>query len=128
MRGTIHWGPSSIWHHRVLGTLWALCGCVVVRNVVRVDSWAKSGLWIVLLIAASYVATGAGFICGRTWARRTMVVLMVVASLWFLDMLLMSGVDGNRAGVRQMLVALGVAGYTLVFLAISAAWHSQELP
>src|SRR6266850_194043 len=127
MRGnTTHWGPSSIWHHRVLGTLWALGGCVVIGNVVRVDSWAKYQPWIVLLVAVSYVATGAGFVFGRTWARRTMAVLMLVAALFFLDMLLMSGWVGNQAGVWEMFVALAVAGYTLFFLVISAAWHSQQ--
>jgi hypothetical protein len=82
---------------------------------------------IPLVLAAIYVFTGIGFILGRTWARRTMGVLMVVAALWFLDMMLMSGFNGNRQSVREMLVAIAVAAYTLVFLVISAAWHSMGL-
>ncbi len=83
--------------------------------------------WGVLLVAASYVATGIWFIRGRRWARRTMAVLVTVAALLFLDMLLMSGWVGNRSGVWEMLVALAIAGYTLLFLVISAAWHSAAL-
>ncbi len=53
---------------------------------------------------------------------------MVVAVLLAFDMMLMAGVHGNRHGVRAMLVAAAIAGYTLLFLAISAEWHSQDLP
>jgi hypothetical protein len=127
MSGTAHWGKVSIWHHRLLGGLWASCGLVVVGNTVLSGRWAEHQFWIVLPIATLYVATGIGFIFGRTWARRTMVALLVIAALFFLDMLLMSGWGGNRAGVREMLIALGIAAYTLTFLGISAAWHSQSL-
>lgn len=125
MSGTEHWGLCSTWHHRVLGALWALCGCVVIGNLFRLGSWTQYQLWIVLLIAGSFVGTGMGFILGRRWARRTMVALMVVAALFFADMLLMSGWNGNRSGVWEMLFALGGAGYTMFFVAISAAWHPR---
>src|SRR5437660_303901 len=125
MSANVHWGPASIWHHRILGGLWALCGCAAVGNSIRSDFWAQYQFWVVLLVAASYVVTGIGLIRGRRWARRTMAVLVVVAALLFLDMLLMSSWVGNRSGVWEMLIALGIAGYTLLFLAISAAWHSE---
>jgi hypothetical protein len=128
MSGTTHWGLTSIWHHRVLGGAWALCGLFAIGNILRHASWSEYQHWIALCVAAAYVATGIGLTLGRTWARRTMAVLMVLAALFFLDMLLMSGWVGNRAGVWEMLAALGVAGYTLVFLGISAVWHSQHLP
>jgi hypothetical protein len=132
MSGTAHWRPISIWHHRVLGGLWALCGLVTIINVLigilRHGSWAEYQSWVCLSVAFVYVVTGIGFVFARTWARRSMGVLMVVAVLLSLDMMLMSGVGGNRQGVREMLVGAGIAAYTLLFLAISAAWHSQDSP
>jgi hypothetical protein len=131
MSGTTHWGSVSVWHHRVLGAIWALCGLVTIGNVLIAafehGSLGEYQLWIGLLGALAYVVTGIGFVLARTWARRTMGVLMVVAVLWALDMVLMFGVHGNRQGVRAMLVAAGIAGYTLLFLAVSTEWHSQDL-
>lgn len=124
MTTPIHSSPIYLWHHRMLGGLWALCGLVVIGNLLRHGAWSEYQQWIAVLVATAYVVTGIGFIVGRTWARRTMGVLMVMAVLLFLDMMFMFGWGGNRAGVREMLVALGVAAYTLLFLAISAAYHS----
>jgi hypothetical protein len=76
MSRTTHWGPISKWHHRLLGGLWALCGFVVIGNMVLSRGWAQYQFWIVLPIAASYVATGIGLILGRTWARRTIAALV----------------------------------------------------
>ena len=121
-----HCGTGSIWHHRLLGGLWGLSGFVVTGNVVLSSRWAEYQFWIACAVALSYVITGIGFIFGRTWARRTMTVLMVIAALLFLDMLLMFGFHGNRAGMWEMLLALGIVVYTLGFLLISAAWHSQD--
>ena len=53
-----------------------------------------------------------------------MAALMLIAALFFLDMLLMFGFHGNRAGVWANLAALGIVVYTLAFLLISASWHS----
>lgn len=105
--------------------LWTLCGLVAIRNMLLHGSLAEYQHWIGLSVATTYVVTGIGFIFGRTWARRIMGVLMVVAMLLFLDMLLMSGWGGNRQGVWQMLVALGIAGYTLLFLVISAVYRCK---
>lgn len=57
-----------------------------------------------------------------------MSVLMALGILFFLDMVLMCGFNGNRQGVFYMLIAAGIAAYTLFFVVISAAWHSDELP
>jgi hypothetical protein len=51
---------------------------------------------------------------------------MVIAALLFLDMLLMFGFHGNRAGMWRTLLALGIVAYTLGFLLISATRHSQD--
>ncbi len=126
MNDATHWGASSIWHHRLLGGLWAVCGCVVIGNMVLSNRWADYQFWVMSAVALSYVITGIAFMFGRRWARRTMGALMVIAALFFLDMLLMFGFHGNRAGMREMLVALGVVVYTMGFLLISAAWHSQH--
>ena len=132
MSGTTHWGPISTWHHRVLGAIWALCGLVTTGSVLVATFQHRSPgeyqFWIALLGALAYVVTGIGFILARTWARRTMGVLMVVAVLLSLDMMLLAGMGGNRQGVRAMVVTASIAVYTLFFLGISAAWRSQELP
>jgi hypothetical protein len=125
MSDATHWGAGSIWHHRLLGGLWALCGFVVIGNMVFSGRWAEYQFWVASAVATLYVITGLGFIFGRTWARKTMIVLMVIAGLFFLDMLLMFGFHANRAGMLGAVAALGVVAYTLGFLLISAAWHSQ---
>src|SRR5260370_37799571 len=121
MSASLHWGPIAIWHHRLLGGLWALCGVATFVSVliamVQHGSWVEYQLWISLFVALAYVVTGIGFILARTWARRTMGVLMVVAVLLAFDMMVPAGMAGDRLGVRAMLVAAGMAGYTLLFLA-----------
>lgn len=82
-------------------------------------SWDEYQHWVALLGPASLIAAGVWFSFGRKWARWTMSVLMMFAALLFLDMLLMSGFDGNRAGVWEMFSALLAAGYTLLYLFVS---------
>lgn len=124
MSDATHRGGSSIWHHRLLGGLWTLCGFVVIGTMVLRGRWTEYQFWVASALAILYVITGIGFIFGRTWARRTMTALMVIAALFFLDMLLMFGFHGNRAGIWGAFVALGLAVYTLGFLLISAVSHS----
>jgi hypothetical protein len=90
--------------------------------------WAEYQFWIALPLAAAYVATGIGFMFARRWARRTMAALVPVAALFFLDMLLMFGWVGSRAGVWSAVAALGIAGYTLLFLVISTSWRLYGSP
>jgi hypothetical protein len=127
MKTNVHWRPLATWHHRILGGLWSLCGLVHFAIIVGRGEWTEYQYWIALFVVMAYVVTGIGFILGRRWARRTMGALMVLAVLWFLDMMMMCGFGGNRPGVLCMLVAAGIAGYTLLFVAISAAWHSEDL-
>jgi hypothetical protein len=54
-----------------------------------------------------------------------MAALMVIAALFFLDMLAMFAFHSNRMAMWTMLVALGVVAYTIGFLLISAAWNSR---
>jgi hypothetical protein len=126
MSAIADWGGVSTWHHRLLGGLWALCGCAVIGGIVLSGRWVEYQSWIASAFALSYVITAIGFIFGRMWARRTMIALMVIAALFFLDMLLMFGVHGNRAGIWANLAALVIVVYTLGFLLISATCHSQD--
>jgi hypothetical protein len=57
-----------------------------------------------------------------------MGVWMVIAALLFLDLMMAAGVAGNRRGVFAGAIIAGIAGYTLLFLAVSAAWHPRDLP
>jgi hypothetical protein len=126
MKANVHWGPLSKWHHRILGSLWLLCGLVQIAIVVGHGGWTEYQFWMALLVATACVVAAIGFILGRRWARWAMGVLMVLAVLFFLDMMMMFGFGGNRQGVLYMLIAAGIAAYTLLFLVISATWHSQN--
>jgi hypothetical protein len=126
-QGQAGWGSLTRWHHRILGSLWSLCGLLPVAIAVGHRDWTEYQFWIALLAGTACVTAGAGFILGRRWARWTMAALMVLAVLFFLDMMMMFGFNGNRPGVFYMLIAAGLAGYTLFFLAISAMWHSEDL-
>lgn len=85
----------------------------------------KCSVWIALFIAAAFAATSIGFVQGRTWARRSMAVLLMLAALFFLDMLLMSGWTGDRRGVWLMAGAISFVVYTQLFLVISALYRPE---
>jgi hypothetical protein len=127
MNGTVQWGRVSVWHHRILGGLWVLCGVAFIASLIASHSWDSwENPCVGALVGAAYIFAAIGFIFGRTWARRTIGVLTVIAELFSMDMLLMFGVHSNRQGIYGSLAAMVCAGYTMVFLALSAAWHSQE--
>jgi hypothetical protein len=128
MKTNVHWGPLSKWHHRILGSLWLLCGFVQVGILVGHGDWIEYQFWLALSVAMACVVAPIAFILGRRWARWTMGVLMVLGVLYFLDMMVMFGFHANRQGIIYMLIATGIAAYTLLFLAITAEWHSQDLP
>ena len=126
MRRTVQWGAVAVWHHRLFGGLWGLCGLSLLCITILRVPLSEYQSWIAVLISLTYAIAGFGFARGRTWARRTMAVLMVPASLVFLDMLLLGGWSGNHDLIWQMLVAIGIAAYTFLFLIISAAWHAND--
>ena len=120
--------PSSfvlVWHHRVLGVFWALCGLGLVGVLIRYNHWNEIATWVAAFCGAICVPTGIGFISGRIWARRVMAGLMVVAALFLFYMMMMAGTNGSRQLFQQMLATLCIVGYTMLFLAISAACRSQ---
>lgn len=108
------------WNHRILGGVWALFGFLMLAGMVSHLSWeSEYQQWIALLLPATLIGASAWFSLGGKWGRRTMSVLMALAALLFLDLLLMSGFNGNRAGVWEMFSAFLVAGYTLLYLFVS---------
>jgi hypothetical protein len=113
-----------VWHHRVLGLLWVLCGCAFgclsVLAAFTHSSWNVVGVLASISASVIHFGTCLGFIFGCTWARRVMGVLLMIAALFFLDMLFMFGWVGNRSGVWVMVAALGLVAYTALFLLISA--------
>lgn len=118
--------PVVVWHHRLLGGFWTLLGLIHIGIALFRFSWTDSRLWVLMLVSAAYAGTGIGFISGRTWARRALGALLVVAALFFLDMLLMFGWVGNRPGVWLTTAALGIIVYSLLFLLISAVYRPKE--
>jgi len=115
-----HSSPIFRWHHRVLGVIWMLSGLLVAGKTVLHASWNEYQQWIALFIATAYVAAGIGFTLGHRWGRRTMGVLMVVAMLWFLDIMLMTIWVHDVRAFWAVMAGFLIAGYTLSFLAISA--------
>jgi hypothetical protein len=116
----------AIWHHRALGTFWALCGLVPAVSVMARSSWSYGQFFASVTVAAVFIGTSIGFILGSTWARRVMFILMLISGLFFLDMLLMFGFHGNLEGLFMMLAALSMVAYTVVFLVISALNHPKN--
>jgi len=88
--------------------------------------WEHGQAWLPVLVGVAYAVTGVGFTLGCTWARRVMAALVVLAALFFGDMLLMAGWVGNRPLLHWMLAALGFAAYTTVFILISEVMRSSE--
>jgi hypothetical protein len=119
--------PSIRWHHRVLGALWGFVGLFFVGSLLQHDTWAVYGQWISLVLSLAFVVTAMGFFLGRTWARRTMGVLMVPAALFFLDVMVPASIAGNHKMV--LLIKMGLAGvaYTWVFLAVPQHYSSEYL-
>jgi hypothetical protein len=109
-----------------LGGLWALCGLGLVGVLIRYDHWSETESWIAVLLGAAGLPTGIGFILGRTWAQIVMAVLMAITALFLLWMTVMAGFNGNRQFMYLMMVAVGIAGYTLFLAIISAASHPDD--
>ena len=116
----------SRWHHRVLGGAWALGGVAVIVDLHRAYWWEQRQAWLPALVGIVYTVAGVGFMLGRTWARRVIGVLVVLAALFFADMLLMAGWVGNHPLLHWMLAALGFTAYTAAFILLSAALRSGE--
>src|SRR5437764_212079 len=127
MNKAVSWGPISIWHHRILGGLWAVGALIMVGSLayhlIRYGKWTDYQFWIAATVLLPYIAGGIGLTRGLVWARRTIGALMVIAVLWFLDMVLMFGFHNNIRMLWAMLAGVGVAVYTLGFLIISGTWH-----
>jgi hypothetical protein len=118
--------PISLWHHRVLGGLWATGVFLFIWNLISKCSWSEGRLWIAAFIGAIYISASIGLIFCYTWARRVMRVLVIVAGLVSLDLMFMFGWGNNRAGVWAMLAAFGFAVYTSLFLQITSGSRYKD--
>jgi hypothetical protein len=116
MSALSHRTPVSRWHHRVLGGIWAFFGLEVAKETMPLRS--DYGRWIILGIALVCVAAGIGFIFRYIWARGFMWVLMGIVEFFFFCGILASGRTLDY-------VVVGVATYTFLFLANSAASHFE---
>ncbi|HLH56376.1 MAG TPA: hypothetical protein VKY92_22505 [Verrucomicrobiae bacterium] len=119
--------PGIRWHHRVLGVLWGFVGVIFIGSLLQHDSWADFGQWIALVLSFAFVATSIGFFHGRTWGRRIMGVLMVLAALFFLDAMAPASIAGNYEMVWLMRIGLAAVAYTWGFLAVPQAYSLDDL-
>jgi hypothetical protein len=110
----------EVWLHRLIGSIWSLGGLWLLFDLHRSYWWEQRTFWLPVLAGLTYLSTGIGFSLGRGWARKTMVALAVVAGLFFADMILMGGWVGNRILLHWMLPAFCFAGFTILFVWISA--------
>jgi hypothetical protein len=109
----------------VLGGFWVLFALALVAVLLRYNHWTDIGTWIAMLLCTTCVATGTAFVLGRTWAQVIMAVLMVAAALFFLDMVLMFSIHGNRPYMYLMMVGVGIACYTFGFILV-LAWSPSD--
>jgi hypothetical protein len=114
----------SLWHHRVLGTLWAVGGMACLADLHRSYWWEQRKAWLPALVGLVYLVTGAAFLCCRSWARRAMLILMVLAGLLFADWTLAGLMLGNQSLLWLALGGFGCAVYTVVFVLRSPSNHS----
>lgn len=98
----------------------------LLAGLLRYDHWNEIGAWVARVICIIGAATGIAFMFARLWAQVIMAVLMIVAALFFLDMVLMFGFHGNRPWMYLMVVGVAIAFYTMVFLLVLAASPSDE--
>ena len=124
--------PTSlafVWHHRVLGALWALGGLMTfVVGLRRAHWWENAWGWVPPFLGMVYLIAGVGFILARTWARRVMAVLVVLAGLLFAHLFLIAWGGEDVTVFRWMVPALGFAFYTAAFIVISADLRSWWSP
>src|SRR3974390_3266653 len=99
---------ATKWHHRVLGGFWALLALAMFAVLGGYNHWTEVGAWVARLSCVACVVTGIAFIFGRRWAQIVMAVLMIIAALFFLDMVLMFGFHGNRLFMYLMIAGVVV--------------------
>ena len=115
-----------LWHRRILGGFWALCGLVCLADLRR-DYWWEHG-WPALLpflIGTLFVFGGVRFLLGQRWSGRMMIGMMLIAGLFSLDMVLFGGWASNHLLLRLALVGLGLSVYTALVVIASAIRSSR---
>jgi len=118
-----------LWHRRLFGGFWALCGVACLVDLRRGYWWEHS--WQVLLpllIGLLFAFGGIRFILGQRWAGRIMLAMMFVAGLFFLDMMLLAGSASHRQLLRLTLLGLALSAYTVLVVVASAIRRSRAAP
>ena len=113
----------SLWQQRVIGSLWALLGLACVVNSFRMER-SQAWAWLSVLLGSPYVVVGVGFLRVRTWARRALWVLMVAAGLLFADWVLAGLMLGNRSLLWLGLAGFGFTIYSAAFVLWSRVRYS----
>ena len=108
------------WHFRALGTLWTLVGLYCFGDLVwRSYWWDQKTPWIPMAAGLPFIIVGIGFMRGRPWARGCMLPLMIVAGLFWADMLLLGASSGNGILFWLSIGGLSAVGYTGAFALLS---------
>ena len=87
-------------------------------------------MWLPILVGTPYLIVGIGFVMAQVWARMLMLVLLVIAALFFAYLLLMAGFLINHSLIWFATTALGFTAYSAVFILVSEAsrlLHQQEI-
>jgi hypothetical protein len=134
MSDNLNSGPIEIWHCRVLGGFWAVCGLLAITAITYVlqrdgliAHWTDGRIWILAGFGALYFGIGAGFSFGRRWARNTMILLMgfTVIILMFLAAAALYVEDGRL--LWKTLVCFCIACYTLLFEIVSGIARERRI-
>ena len=108
-------GPIDMWHCRILGGLWALCGILAVTYAFETDGWTDRRFWILTVTGLLYFVIGVGFILGRPWARNTMILLAGFTVIILMFLAAGACWIGDGRLLERTLVGLCLAGYTVLF-------------
>ena len=126
MKALLKLSAFLLWQRRIFGFFWALCGLACLVDLRR-GYWWQAGWEVLLPILAGslFVFGGAQFMLGRRWAWRVMLAMMIVAGLFFLDMMILAGSVHNHQLMRLTLLGLGLSAYTGFVVLPSAIYSSR---
>ncbi len=134
MSDNLNSGPIEIWHCRVLGGFWTLCGILALTAVTyaieragSIAHWTDVQLWILAGIGSLYFGIGAGFSFGRRWARNTMILLMGFTIIILMYLAAAAAYFDDGALLWKTLVCFCIACYTLLFEIVSGIARERRI-
>lgn len=110
----------SLWQQRIVGGLWALLGLAFAVQLLRLNPRNPS-----ILLGLPYLVAGVAFLVGCGWARRAMLVLLVLAGLLFADWMLAGLMLGNGSLFLLALAGFGFTAYSAAFVLRSRLEHGR---